>query len=90
MGCGTGSDFRVWNSFGVRPSAFGSGAGRRAFVEQKARERAELQAKIQTLNREREKHIANRRKAAPAADTLDAVVTAAVREQAVRRQFRFE
>lgn len=67
-----------------------SEAGRREFVETKAKERAELQAKIQTLNTEREKYLASQRKQDTAADTLDAVVAAAVREQAAKRQFRFE
>lgn len=65
-------------------------AERKEFVEAKAKERAGLQAKIQTLNTEREKYLAAQRKQDTAANTLDAVVTTAVREQAAKRQFQFE
>lgn len=65
-------------------------AERQEFVEKKAKERADLQAKIQALNTEREKYIASQRKQDMATNTLDTVVTTAVREQAAKRQFRFE
>lgn len=63
---------------------------RKAYVEKKAGERAGLQAKIQTLNAEREKYLAAQMKQPAATNTLDAVVIAAVREQAAQRDFRFE
>ena len=63
---------------------------RRAFVESKAKERAELQAKINALNTERSKYLAAQSKSASANDTLDAVVVTAVREQAVKRNYTFE
>ena len=63
---------------------------RREFVEKKAAERAELQAKIQTLNTEREKFVATQRKQNAATNTLDVVVITAVREQAGKRSFKFE
>jgi hypothetical protein len=63
---------------------------RKDFVEKKAKERSELQAKIQSLNAEREKYVAAQLKQQSAANTLDAVVTTAVREQAARRNFKFE
>jgi hypothetical protein len=63
---------------------------RKEFVAQKAKERSELQAKIQTLNTEREKYVAAQMKQQSGTNTLDAVVVAAVREQAAKRQFKFE
>jgi hypothetical protein len=63
---------------------------RKELVEAKAKERAALQAKIQTLNTKREQYLAARRKQDGAIPTLDAVVAAAVREQAARYEFRFE
>lgn len=63
---------------------------RREYVEEKARKRAELQAKIQTLNSEREKYVAEHLKQQAATNTLDAVVIATVREQAAKRDFNFE
>jgi hypothetical protein len=63
---------------------------RKEFVEQKAKERAGLQAKIQTLNTEREKYVAAQQKQSAGTNTLDVVVTTAVREQAAKRAFKFE
>jgi hypothetical protein len=63
---------------------------RTEFVEKKAKERAALQSKIKTLNTEREKYVAALMKQQSATNTLDAVVIAAVREQAGKRQFNFE
>lgn len=63
---------------------------RKEFVEKKAKERSELQTKIQKLNADREKYIAAQKKEKSATNTLDAVVTTAVREQAAKRQFKFE
>lgn len=67
-----------------------SGAERKAYVETKARERAEMQAKINELNREREKFVAARMKEISGTNTLDAVVISAVREQSAKRNFKFE
>jgi hypothetical protein len=63
---------------------------RRAYVESKSKDRAELQTKINTLNAERSKYLAAQSKSASANDTLDAVVITAVREQAARRNYVFE
>jgi len=63
---------------------------RKTFIETKAKERAELQGKIQTLNAAREKFVAAQQKQNSATNTLDEVVTTAVREQAAKRDFRFE
>ena len=63
---------------------------RKEFVEKKSKERSALQAKIQKLNTEREKYVASQMKSQSATNTLDVVVTTAVREQAAKRQFKFE
>ena len=65
-------------------------ADRKAHVETKAKERAELQARIQKLNDERAKYVATQMKMQSATNTLDSVVISAVREQAAKRNFRFE
>ncbi len=65
-------------------------AERKAFVEKNSQERAELQAKINQLNREREKYVAQRMKEATGTNTLDAAVITAVREQSAKRNFKFE
>jgi hypothetical protein len=63
---------------------------RKKYVETKAKERAETQAKIGELNREREKYIAARMKEMAGTNTLDAVVISAVREQSAKQNFKFE
>jgi len=63
---------------------------RKEFIEKKAMERSELQTKIQSLNAERERYVAEQRKQMDATNTLDAVVISAVREQAARRNFDFK
>ncbi|MCC6821809.1 MAG: hypothetical protein IT579_13840, partial [Verrucomicrobia subdivision 3 bacterium] len=65
-------------------------AERKAFVEKNSQERAELQAKINQLNREREKYVAQRMKEVAGTKTLDAAVISAVREQSAKRNFKFE
>lgn len=63
---------------------------RKAFIEKNSSERAELQARINQLNREREKYVALRMKEVAGTNTLDAVVISAVREQSEKRNFKFE
>ncbi len=63
---------------------------RKTYVETKSKERADMQAKIATLNREREKYVAARLKEVAGTNTLDAVVISAVREQSAKRNFKFE
>jgi hypothetical protein len=67
-----------------------SPADQKAYVEEKSRERARLQAKINTLNAEREKYVAAKRKEVATSNTLDVVVITTVREQARTREFKFE
>ncbi len=63
---------------------------RKAYVETKAKERAEMQTKINELNKDREKYVAARMKEISGTNTLDAVVISAVREQSAKRNFKFE
>ena len=65
-------------------------AERRAYIEEKAKTRADLQARIQHLNAERKKYVAQQMKQNASKDTLDAVVVSAVREQAQKKNFKFE
>jgi hypothetical protein len=68
-----------------------SDAERKTFVETKAKERGELQAKITQLNAERSKYVADQmKKPAGATNTLDAVMITTIREQAQKRNFKFE
>lgn len=63
---------------------------RKAYVDTKAKERMELQTRIQALNAERNKYVAARMKQQAATNTLDTVMITTVREQAARRNYRFE
>jgi hypothetical protein len=67
-------------------------AGRRAKVEEAAQRRAEIQARILKLNQEREAYLAAERKKQRGAkdNTLEQVVTRAIRDQAARHHFQFE
>ena len=65
-------------------------AERKAYVETKSKDRAEMQTKINELNKEREKYVAARMKEVAGTNTLDAVVITAVREQSAKRNFKFE
>jgi von Willebrand factor type A domain len=63
---------------------------RKAFIEKNATERGELQKKVQQLNAERDKYVAQRRKETSGADTLDAAVISAVRGQGAKRDLVFK
>jgi hypothetical protein len=63
---------------------------RKTYVEKNAKDRAEMQTKIATLNGAREKYVAARLKEVAGTNTLDAVVISAVREQSAKRNFKFE
>jgi hypothetical protein len=68
-------------------------AGRKAKVEAAARQRTEIQAKINELGKERAAFLAAeraKRAGQKKEDTLDRAITGAVREQAARQNFRFE
>jgi len=53
---------------------------RKAFIDKKAKERSELQAKIQKLTADRDQYVVQRTKEAATTDTLDTAVISAVRE----------
>ena len=67
-------------------------AERKAYVEKKAKERAEIQAKIKKLTEERNKYVAEEMKKAAGAgtNTLDAAVITAVREEATAKGYKFQ
>jgi hypothetical protein len=67
-------------------------AGRRAKVAEAAKQREEIQGQILKLNNEREKYLAAERKKQLGAkdNTLDQVITRAIRDQAARNDFKFE
>ena len=63
---------------------------RKTFIDKKAKERSELQAKIQKLTAGRDEYVAQRTKEAATTDTLDTAVISAVREQGARRNLVFK
>ena len=64
---------------------------RKAYVEDTARERQKLQARIGALNTAREQHLLQQQsQKAPAADSLDAVMAKTLREQAATKGMRVE
>jgi hypothetical protein len=67
-------------------------AGRKAKVDEAARQREALQAQILKLNQERETYLAGERKKQAGAkeDTLDRAIVKAIRDQATRHNFKFE
>lgn len=65
-------------------------AAREAFIEQKATERAKIQAEIKKLHEEREKFVAAKTKENGAEATLDVAIGEAVREQAAKKSIVFK
>jgi von Willebrand factor type A domain len=63
---------------------------RKDFIARNAKERSELQAKIQKLNADRDKYVAQRRQETSGADTLDIAVISAVHEQGAKRNLVFK
>jgi hypothetical protein len=63
---------------------------RKAYVETKTKEREKIQEQINRLNAERTKFVAEQTKQPNATNTLDSVVLSTVREQATKRNYRFE
>jgi hypothetical protein len=63
---------------------------RRAYIEKKKKERAEIQKKISKLKRERDKYVAEKRKQSAVEDTLDEAIIKAVREQAEKKKYKFK
>ena len=67
-------------------------AGRKAKVDEAARQRATIQAQINKLNKEREQYLAAERKKqlGDKEDTLDQAIVKAIRDQATRHNLTFE
>jgi hypothetical protein len=63
---------------------------RKAYVEAKTKEREKLQADINRLNTERTKFVKEQVQKQGQTNTLDHVIVSAIREQATRRNYRFE
>jgi hypothetical protein len=65
-------------------------ADRQAYIEKKSQERGRIQQEINALNAERTRHVAEKAVNQSGTNTLDAVMITTIREQAVKRNFRFE
>jgi hypothetical protein len=67
-------------------------AGRKAKIEEAAKQRGTIQARILELNKERDRFLADERKKQRGAkeDTLDQAITKAIRDQVSRHHFTFE
>ena len=64
---------------------------RKAYIEAQAKQRAEIQNRIQQLNQQRKKYVAEEmKKRQKEGNTLSSAVIAAVREQASKKNFGFE
>jgi hypothetical protein len=63
---------------------------RKAYLEKQAAEREKLSQQINRLNAERSRFVAEKTKQLAATNTLDVVMTNAIREQAAKRNYRFE
>ena len=66
---------------------------KKAIVEANSKKRKEIQAEIGKLNKEREKFIADeqaKQKEKSKTESLDTAVIKAVREQAAKKEFKFE
>jgi hypothetical protein len=67
-------------------------AERQAYLDKKSKERAEIQGKIQALNAEREKYVAEEMKklSKTGDDTLDGAMSKAVKEQAKKKGYKLD
>jgi hypothetical protein len=63
---------------------------RKKYIEKKRKERADIQKKISKLRKERDNYVAEKRKKMAADNTLDAAIINAVREQAGKKDYKFE
>jgi hypothetical protein len=66
---------------------------RKAYVKTQAKKRAEVQKKIQKLNADRKKYVADKRKEMAKSnekDTLDQAMIRSAREQAKKKNFKFD
>jgi hypothetical protein len=60
------------------------------YVDARAKERAELQAKVQQLNEQRSKYVAEQTAKQPQGNTLGAAIKQAIREQAGKKHYTFK
>lgn len=65
-------------------------AEQKQYLEKVGRKRAEVQKRVSQLNQEREKYVAAERKKQATDNTLDAAIIKTVREQAAKKNFKFE
>ncbi len=65
-------------------------AEQKQYLETKTKERAQIQAKIQQLNDDRNKYLAAQGKTQPGTNTLDAVMVTTLHEQAAKKHYEFE
>jgi len=63
---------------------------RKEFLEKKTKEREKIQKKINELRKERDKYIAEQRKAKAGETTLDDAIIEAIRSQAAKKNFKYE
>ena len=63
---------------------------RQAYLAKKTAERAEIQKKVLTLNKEREAYVASQRKESAKNDTLDTAMVKALRTQAEKKGIAWE
>ena len=63
---------------------------RKAYVETQARQRSELQTRIQTLHEQRRQYVAEEMKKQPEAQTLGAAIRAVIRDQAQHKNYMFQ
>jgi hypothetical protein len=63
---------------------------RKKYIETKKKERAEIQKKINQLRKERDKYVAGKRKKMADENTLDQAIINAVKEQAKKKNYKFE
>jgi len=63
---------------------------RTEYIKKMKKTREELQAKIKKLNEERRKYIDKKKKKSADNDSLDSAIIKSIREQAVKKQFKFK
>jgi hypothetical protein len=65
---------------------------RKAYIEDKAKEREKIQAEINKLNEERKKYVAEemKKQSQSGANTLETAVIQTIRDQAAKKNFKFE
>jgi len=62
----------------------------KTYLDQKQKEREKIQKEINELNDKRSKYVAEKKKESAEENTLDAVMIKAVREQAVKKNYKFK